>query len=167
MITKTETQTFVYDTYIRTTPEKLWQALTQGEFSEQYWKGYRIELEERAGGRVRILPPKGGQAIWEESGKVLAYEPVHKLAYEFVMKESSEQSAKRDGPSRVSYELQPMGEMVRLRLVHENLLPEDVAKDPNSPRGINNGWPAIVSSLKSLLETGQAIHLEPCNSNEG
>jgi uncharacterized protein YndB with AHSA1/START domain len=164
MITKTatETQTFVYATYIRTTPEKLWEALTTGDFSEQYWKGYRIDLEPRAGGRVRILPPQGGKAIWDESGKVLAWEPLHMLSYEFSRIDTAEVAAKRDGPSRVTYELTPMGEMVRLRLVHENLLAEDTEKDPNSQRGINNGWPAILSSLKSLLETGKAIHLEAC-----
>ena len=68
MVTTTETQTFVYATYIRTTPEKLWAALTQGEFSRQYWMGNRIELEERVGGRVRILPSEGGKAIWNVSG---------------------------------------------------------------------------------------------------
>jgi uncharacterized protein YndB with AHSA1/START domain len=164
MAIKTETQTFVYATYIRTTPEKLWAALTQGEFSKQYWMGYRIELEQRAGGRVRILPPDGGKEIWDESGKVLACEPGRKLVYEFSLKDPSEVAAKRDGPSRVTYELHPMGEMVRLRLIHENLIADDLGKDPNTMRGINNGWPAILSSLKSLLETGQAIPLEACGS---
>jgi len=50
-----------------------------------------------------------------------------------------------------------MGALVKFRLIHENLLPEDIEKDPNTFRGINNGWPAVISSLKSLLETGEAI----------
>lgn len=50
-----------------------------------------------------------------------------------------------------------MGDQVRLRLIHENLLSEDIEKDPDTFRGVNNGWPAVLSSLKSLLETGQAI----------
>jgi hypothetical protein len=50
-----------------------------------------------------------------------------------------------------------MGALVKLRLIHENLLPEDLEQDPNKFKGINNGWPAILSSLKSLLETGEAI----------
>ncbi len=53
--------------------------------------------------------------------------------------------------------LTPMGPLVKLRLIHENLLPEDLEKDPNKFQGINNGWPAILSSLKSLLETGEPI----------
>jgi hypothetical protein len=59
-----------------------------------------------------------------------------------------------------------MGEFVKLRRIHENLLPEDVEKDPNQFRGINNGWPAIISSLKSLLETGEAITLAPCSGKK-
>jgi hypothetical protein len=57
----------------------------------------------------------------------------------------------------VTYELTPMGPQVKLRLIHENLLPEDIVRDPDTFRGINNGWPAVLSSLKSLLETGEAI----------
>jgi uncharacterized protein YndB with AHSA1/START domain len=163
MAAKTETHTFVYSTYIRTTPEKLWQALTQGDFSEKYWKGYRIDLEQRAGGRVRFMPPKGSPPLWADTGKVLACEPGRKLAYEFVVNETSETAAKRQGPSRVTFELQPLDGMVRLLLVHENLLPEDTDRDPKGLRGINNGWPAVLSSLKSLLETGQAIPLEACS----
>ncbi len=169
MVTKTSTptQTFVYATYIRTTPEKLWQALTQGQFSEQYWMGYRIEPEPRAGGRIRILPPEGGRAIWNEAGKVLTWEPYRKLVYEFSLNDPPAVAAKRDGPSRVTYELHPMVGMVRLRLIHENLIAEDTEKDPNTMRGINNGWPAILCSLKSLLETGQAIPLDACGGGEG
>jgi uncharacterized protein YndB with AHSA1/START domain len=163
MVIKTETQTFVYATYIRTTPEKLWEALTHGAFSEKYWMGYHIELEPRVGGRVRILPPSGGKEIWNESGKVLAWEPGRKLVYEFSLNDPPEFASRRDGPSRVTYELQPLDNMVRLRLIHENLLPEDTSNDPNTTRGINNGWPAILSSLKSLLETGQAIPLDACS----
>ena len=69
---------------------------------------------------------------------------------------------KRTSPSRLTYELTPMGPLVKLRLIHENLLPEDIEKDPNQFRGINNGWPAILSSLKSLLETGEPITFSPC-----
>lgn len=149
---------FVYATYIRTTPEKLWEALTSGDFSQKYWMGFRIEVELKAGGTVHIYPPKGSQNnCGDHEGKVLECEPFRKLVYTWNMKDKPEIAAKRDAPSRVTYELTPMGEQVRLRLIHENLLPDDVEKDPNTFRGINNGWPAVISSLKSLLETGQAI----------
>ena len=152
-------ETFVYATYIRTTPEKLWEALTNGDFSVKYWMGFRIELELKAGGRVRILPPKGQEHLGDHAGEVLECEPLRKLVYTWNQndKDSPEIAKKRESLSRVTYELKPMGDQVRLRLIHENLLPEDLEKDPNTFKGINNGWPAVLSSLKSLLETGKAI----------
>lgn len=148
---------FIYATYIRTTPEKLWEALTSGDFSEKYWGGFRMEVELKAGGIVRILPPKGMEEHGDHAGEVLVCEPYRKLVYTWNSKDRPEVAAKRDSLSRVTYELTPMGQNVRFRLIHENLLPEDIEQDPNMFRGINNGWPAIMSSLKSLLETGEAI----------
>ena len=152
-----ETTDFVYAIYIRTTPEKLWQALTSGDFSEKYWFGFRFEVELRAGGSVHIIPPQGMEEHGNHAGKVLECEPGRKLVYTWNHKDSPELAAKRRSLSRVTYELTPMGPQVRLRLIHENLLPEDFEKDLNTFHGINNGWPAVLSSLKSLLETGEAI----------
>lgn len=152
-----EKPTFVYATYIRTTPEKLWEALTRGEFSEQYWFGYRIEVEPRKGGRIRILAPAGETTCGDLTGEVLAWEPGRKLAYTWSTKDDPAVAAKRRGPSRVTFELTPVGPQVRLRVIHEDLLPEDLEADPNAFRGVNNGWTAVISSLKSLLETGEAI----------
>ena len=148
---------FVYVTFIRTTPQQLWEALTNGEFSEKYWMGFRIEVEPKAGGALRIVPPKGMEEHGDHAGKVLVWEPHRKLVYTWNQKDDQQVAKKRDSLSRVTYELTPMGEQVRLRLIHENLLPEDIEKDPNTLRGINNGWPAVLSSLKSLLETGEPI----------
>lgn len=149
---------FVYTTYIRTTPDKLWQALTSAEFSEQYWFGFRFEIEQKTGGKVRIISPKGeAPGCGDHAGEVLECEPGRKLVYTWGMKDTPEIARKRNGLSRVTYELTPQGRQVRLRLIHENLLPEDIEQNPNTFRGINNGWPAVISSLKSLLETGEAI----------
>lgn len=150
-------ETFVYVTYIRTTPEKLWEALTRGDFTEKYWMGFRFEGDLKPGGRMRILPPKGMEKYGDHAGEVLECEPLQKLVYTWNMKDPSELAKKRSGLSRVTYEIKPMGAHVRLRLIHENLLPEDIEKNPNTFQGINNGWPAVLSSLKSLLETGEAI----------
>jgi uncharacterized protein YndB with AHSA1/START domain len=158
MTTKTKTEMFVYATFIRTTPEKLWEALTSGDFSEKYWFGFRVELEPKVGGRIRVLPPKGSVGRSDHGGEVLAFEKFKKLSYTW-MKEKHEGDGKRDGLSRVTYEITPVGEHVKLRLIHENLISDDVVADPNSFQGINNGWPAVISSLKSLLETGKAIEL--------
>ena len=152
-----EKPVFIYSTYIRTKPEKLWEALTQGDFSERYWFGFRIEVEPRAGGSIRIIPPKGMEEHGDHAGKVLACEPCRRLVYTWNPKDKPELAKKREGLSRVTYELKPMGALVRLRLIHENLLPEDMEKDPNTFRGINNGWPGVLSSLKSLLETGEPL----------
>jgi len=148
---------FVYATFIRTSPEKLWEALTSGDFSEKYWFGFRIEVEQKVGGRVRILPPKQFERVGDHASGVLVCEPLRKLVYTWNPKDKPELAQKRDGLSRVTYELTPMGPLVKFRLIHENLLPEDLEKDPSTFQGINNGWPAVLSSLKSLLETGEAI----------
>jgi uncharacterized protein YndB with AHSA1/START domain len=152
-------ETFIYATYIRTTPEKLWEALTSGDFSEKYWFGFRIELEQKAGGRLRIVPPKGMEHLGDHAAEVLVCEPLRKLVFTWNMKDKDkpEVAKKRTSLSRVTYELKQMGPQVRLRLIHENLLTEDIEKNPDTFQGINNGWPAVLSSLKSLLETGEAI----------
>jgi uncharacterized protein YndB with AHSA1/START domain len=157
MTTTMETTEFVYATFIRTTPEKLWEALTNGDFSEKYWFGYRVEFELKAGGTVRIHPPKGQEHPGDKTGKVLVCEPFRKLVYTWFPMCGHELAHKREEPSRVTYEITPMGAQTKLRLIHENLLLEDLEKDPNKFQGINNGWPAVISSLKSLLETGEAI----------
>jgi hypothetical protein len=68
--------------------------------------------------------------------------------------------AQQPDPSRVTFELTPKGTVVKLRVIHENLSPDEVVKEPNTYKGINNGWPAVISSMKSLLETGQAMPME-------
>src|SRR5260221_10848472 len=148
---------FVYATFIRTTPEKLGEALTNGDFSVKYWMGFRIEVEQKAGGTVRILPPKGMEAHGDHAGKVLVCEPNRKLVYTWNQKDEPEIAKKRDGLTSVTYELRPMGAQVKLRLIHENLLPEEIEKDPSTFKGINNGWPAVISSLTSPRERGEAI----------
>ncbi|HEY2381790.1 MAG TPA: SRPBCC family protein [Terriglobia bacterium] len=152
-----EHETFIYATYIRTTPEKLWQALTRGDFTEKYWFGFRIEVELKVGGSVRILPPKSMEQYGDHAGEVLECELLKKLVYTWNPKDRPELAVKRKKLSRVTYELTPMGSMVRLRLIHEDLLPDDLEKNPNTFQGVNNGWPAVLSGLKSLLETGQPI----------
>jgi len=154
---KKEKIEFVYATFIRTSPEKLWQTLTSGEFSQKYWFGFRFEVDLRVGGTVRIHPPKGMEQHGDHKGEVLECVPNRKLVYTWQQNDTPEIAKKRDGLSRVTYELTPMGSQVKLRLIHENLLPEDVEKDPSTFKGINNGWPAVISSLKSLLENGVAL----------
>jgi len=160
-MTATEKTEFTYSIFISTTPEKLWEALTNGDFSEKYWFGFRVQFDLKPGGKMSILPPKGMEFAGDHAGEVLECEPCRKLVYTWKQADSAEIAAKRDGLSRVTYELFPMGETVKLRLMHENLLLDDVDSDPTKFKGINNGWPAVLSSLKSLLETGEAMVLKP------
>ena len=156
MTTKQKTQTLVYATFIRTTPVKLWEALTNGDFSEKYWFGFRVEVEQKVGGRIRIDPPKGMPGRSDHGGDVLVCEKYKKLTYTW-MQDKHQKDPKRDGLSRVTYELTPTGDHVKLVLIHENLISDDISTDPGTFRGVNNGWPAVLSSLKSLLETGKEI----------
>jgi uncharacterized protein YndB with AHSA1/START domain len=156
-MTAAEKTDFVYAIFIRTTPTQLWEALTSGEFSEKYWFGFRVHFDLRPGGKMRIDPPPGMEFAGDHAGEVRECEPERKLVYTWQQADSPEVASKRNGLSRVTYELFPMGDFVKLRLSHENLLPDDVESNPTTFQGINNGWPAVLSSLKSLLETGQSM----------
>ncbi|HKI69344.1 MAG TPA: SRPBCC domain-containing protein [Verrucomicrobiae bacterium] len=101
------------------------------------------------------------------AGKVLVCESRRKRVYTWNPKDKPEAVGKRDRPSRVTCELTPMASQVNFRLIHENLLPAEIEKNPNTFRGINNGWPAVIISLKSLLETGEVVAFSPCGCAEG
>ena len=146
---------FVYVTYIATTPEELWTALTSGESTQQYFFGRRVEAEWRVGGRI---------TYWEKprtvdiQGDILAYDPPRRLSFTFM---TPSDTTARERPTRVTFELKPMGRVVRLRLVHTDLIPEDFEDDPEVFQGLNNGWPAILANLKTFLETGRPLEMQP------
>lgn len=138
---------FVYVTYIRTTPEKLWQALIDPEFTRQYWCETRQESAWKPGATWRILAP--GDRLCD-SGEVIEFDPPRKLVItwrnEFIPE------LKLEGHSRCTYELEPQGDSVKLTLIHEIDRP-----DSKLIEKVSGGWPAILSSLKSLLETGASL----------
>ena len=138
---------FVYVTYIKTTPEKLWEALTDGEFTRLYWGGRRIQSDWNVGSPVRHAREDGG-IDWE--GEVLQAQPPRLLSYTFHMQISERHRG--DRPSRVTFELQPMGSVVKLTLTHD-----DFESDSATFETTRHGWPAIISSLKSLLESGSPL----------
>ena len=138
---------FVYVTYIRTTPAKLWQALTQPEFTKQYWAGTWQESDWKAGSPWKIMIPDGRVG---DHGEVLEIEPEKRLVLswrnEFVPQMRAE------GFSRATYELEPMGESVKLTVTHE------IDHEPSALiDAVSTGWPHILASLKSLLETGESL----------
>lgn len=137
----------VYVTYIEATPERVWKALTDGAFTREYWVGRRIQSDWRVGAPVTHVREDGG-IDWE--GEVLAYAPPRLLSYTFHMQVSEVHRA--DRPSRVTFELEPMGAVVKLTLTHDEFAPDSATYETT-----RYGWPALMSSLKSLLERGRPL----------
>jgi uncharacterized protein YndB with AHSA1/START domain len=138
---------FVYVTYIRTTPEKLWRALLDPEFTRQYWCETTHECEWKPGASWRIMMPDGRVA---DSGKVLEIEPERRLVLSWRNEFKPELQA--EGYSRMTYELEKVGDSVKLTVLHE--MDKPGSKLINA---VSNGWPHILASLKSLLETGESL----------
>jgi uncharacterized protein YndB with AHSA1/START domain len=136
---------FVYTTYIETTPEKLWHALTDGEFTERYWFGHRVASDWEIGSPYKFT--KQGKNTIE--GKVLAFEPPKRLSYTW---DNVSPELKHERSSRVTFDLEPCGKVVKLTVTHDNL-----DAGGKTFRGISGGWPMVIASLKSLLETGNPL----------
>lgn len=139
--------TFVYVTYIRTTVEKLWQALTQTGMAREYFFASTLEADWKVGGKWQQTAPDGTLL---DNGEVLEFDPPHRFALSWLNHYKPEMNA--EGPSRMSCQLEPKEGMIKLTIVHEM----DRA-DSKAIQGVSNGWPTILSSLKSLLETGEAL----------
>jgi len=138
---------FVYVTYIRTTPERLWAALTSPEFSQEYWRGARPESDWKVGSAWKLVFPDGRLA---DSGEIVAVEPNKRLQIrwrnEFVPE------LKAEGWSLCTMEIERDGEAVKLTVTHA------IEREASKLIGaVSNGWPQILSNLKSLLETGSVI----------
>jgi uncharacterized protein YndB with AHSA1/START domain len=144
----------VYTIYIAATPEKVWQALTSAEFSRKYFFGNAIEVDLRVGGAYIVRTGDGALHI---SGKVIECDPPRRLTFTFNVNWPA--LLEKLGPTLVTYEIEPAGDAVRLTLIqsHDRPLSDDILS------GGRQGWPAILSGLKSVLETGQAlvIKMEP------
>lgn len=136
---------FVYVTYINTTAEKLWQALTSPEFMAQYWMGAKPELESRVGGKWKIVLPDGRIA---DTGEVTEFEPGKR----FVIRWQNEfmPELKAEGASTCIMEIEPQeGGAMKLTVTHTMQ-----RADSKLIVAVGGGWPKILSNLKSLLETG-------------
>jgi uncharacterized protein YndB with AHSA1/START domain len=134
---------FVYVTYIETTAEKLWHALTDGDFTERYWFGYRATSDWKVGSSYRFA--KQGEPSVE--GKVLVFDPPKQLAYSWNSVKAPDERA-----SRVTFDIEPRGTVVKLTVTHDELDEHGVTF-----RNISGGWPMVIASLKSLLETGREL----------
>ena len=138
---------FVYVTYIRTTPEKLWRALIDPEFTRRYWCDTHQESDWKEGASWQIMIPDGRVA---DSGEVLEIEPPRKLVLKW--RNEFRPEVRAEGYSRLTYQLEAVGESVKLTVVHEMDRP-----DSKLIEGVSRGWPHILASLKSLLETGESL----------
>jgi uncharacterized protein YndB with AHSA1/START domain len=138
----------VYAIYIASTPEKVWEALTSAEFSRKYFFGNAVEVDLRVGGAYIVRTPDGALHI---SGEVMECDPPRKLTITFNV--NWPELIEKLGPTLVTYEIEPAGDAVKLTLIqsHDRPLSDDILS------GGRQGWPAILSSLKSVLETGNPL----------
>jgi len=138
---------FIYVTYIRTTPEQLWQALTQPEFTQRYWLGTRQVSDWKTGALWRAVNPEGQAII---SGEIVEIDPPRKMV--FTWRNETKPEITAEGFSRVTYSLEPQGASVKLTILHE-------MNKPGSKllQSVSGGWPLVLASLKSLIETGEPL----------
>ena len=143
--------TFVYVTYIRTTPGKLWSALTDAEFMKQYWFGMRGESQWTPGSPWKLVSLDG--VIWD-AGEIVETDPPRRLVIRWQHQNKPE--LKAEGPSLCTMELEPSGPAVKLSITHT------IERERSKViEAVSGGWPKVLSNLKSLLETGSAVMQEP------
>lgn len=138
---------FVYVTYIKATPQKVWDAITTPEFTRQYW-GKAIASDWKPGSKWDMVNIDGSETI-AMTGEVLESHPPSRLVISWVKPENRADKAET---SRVTFEIEMQGDMVRLNVIHDQLRPGSAME-----QGITDGWPRVLSGLKTLLETGKAL----------
>ena len=140
-----ETMEKVFEIYIKTTPERLWEAITDGEMRRQYNFGVGVASDWTPGSRYEMSHPAAG-VLGE--GENLEVDPPRRLVQSFRALWSDD--VKREGTSRVTYEIEPVGDSCRLTVTHDQLR-------ENAHDEVYGGWPQILSGLKTLLETGESL----------
>ena len=136
----------IFEIYIKTTPERLWAAITDDETRRRYWFGVGVTSTWKPGSRYQANLPRAPAAIHQ--GENLVVDPPRKLVQSFNALWSED--ARRAGTSRVTWEIEAVGDSCRLTVTHDQL-PGDAKPE------IYGGWPQILSGLKTLLETGQSL----------
>ena len=136
----------VFEIYIKTTPERLWEAITDSEMRQKYTFGVGISSDWKTGSGYEAVHPGAGIRISE--GENLEVDPPRRLVQSFTALWSNE--VQGEGSSRVTWDIEPVGDSCRLTVTHDQLR-----------EGANNelygGWPMILSGLKTLLETGELL----------
>jgi uncharacterized protein YndB with AHSA1/START domain len=143
--------TFVYVTYIRTTPERLWSALTTSDFMRKYWFGVHCECDWKPGSPWKLVFEDGRIA---DSGEIVECDPPRRLVVRWLNQWSEEMKA--EGPSLCTFEIEAVPDFspaaVKLSVTHAMDRPES-----KFIQAVSGGWPQILSNLKSLLETGEVL----------
>src|SRR3954449_2349017 len=152
---------FVYTTYIRTTPEQLWRALTEPAFTERYW-GMVFHSDWRTGSRYVL--DQFGLSIADDEQVVLEADPYRRLSYAWhavtsewadalELTDDARERLAAEPRSKVTFDIEPLDdEQVKLTVVHDGLEPDGLMSSL-----IGNGWPRVLSNLKTLLETGETL----------
>lgn len=141
---------FVYVIYIRTTPEKLWSALTNAEFIKQYWFGMHCECAWKAGASWKMVFEDGRIA---DAGEIIEINPPKHLVLKWRNEWKPEMKA--EGYSRCTFDLESMTGAVKITVTH--VIERDQSKFIEA---VSSGWPQILSNLKSLIETGTVALVE-------
>lgn len=141
---------FVYVTFIKTTPEKLWHALTDREFSHQYWVNCYLTSDWKAGSRMTM--ERDGEV--KNECVILESDPPRRMSYSW--QSIFDPDMKKEKPSRVTYVLEPQGDTVKLTVTHEGF-----ADGSKTLPSVAFGWPIVLSGLKSILETGKPLVIDP------
>jgi uncharacterized protein YndB with AHSA1/START domain len=142
-----EKTTFVYVTYIRSTPEKVFEAIVRPEIARRYW-GHENVSDWKSGSSWEHVRANEQRTV-ELVGKVIEVAPPTRLVFTWA---NASQAADEGSYSRVSFDIEPYEEMVRLTVTHDEL-----EAGSGMAKGIQKGWPLVLSSLKSLLETGEGM----------
>jgi uncharacterized protein YndB with AHSA1/START domain len=136
----------VFEIYIKTTPERLWEAITDGELRRRYSFGVGVETDWTPGSHYVAVHPKAPDGISE--GENLEVDPPRRLVQSFNALWSDD--VKAEGTSRVTWEIEPIADSCRLTVTHDGLREGANAE-------LYGGWPMILSGLKTLLETGETL----------
>ncbi len=147
---------FVYVTYIKTTPDKLWYALTNPEFMKQYWLGVHCESEWKSGSAWKMVSETGQIT---DAGEILESDPPRRLVIKW--RHEWREELKEEGYSQCMFEIEPADNSTKLTVTHR------IDRKPSKfIEAVSGGWPKILSNLKSLLETGQIVTETRCEQAE-
>jgi len=146
-MTSDASTSFVYVTFIRTTPEKLWSALTSPDFMKKYWFGMYQQTDWKPGSAWQLVHPDGRVL---DTGEIVEVNPPKRLVINW--RNEFKPELKSEGYSRCTIELEPTGGAVKLTITH-------VIERAGSKliEAVSGGWPRILSNVKSLLETGDVV----------